>query len=376
MYGISSGRSEAGESFMKRIAINGRFLSQPVTGVQRYAHELLRELDRLLTSLPAGTAPVEVLVPRNAREYPSYKSLIVKEVGRLTGQAWEQLELPLHCCGELLFTPCGGAPLLHAFNAVTIHDAAVFATPKAYSKFYGMWYRMVHTRLSRTACRVITVSEFSKSELVRWCGIAPSRVSVTHLGCDHVATLQPDWTILDRHGLRNSSYVLAVSSLNPNKNFRGVVRAMNLLGDRAAPFVIAGNINSQVFGENETLPASVIQLGYVSDAQLRALYEGAGCFVFPSFYEGFGIPPLEAMACGCPVIAGDIGALRETCGDAALFCDPANPSSIAYSIASVMADSELRQNLIERGRLHALGFRWSKTAAKTWEILQKVAEHP
>jgi glycosyltransferase involved in cell wall biosynthesis len=363
----------AGESFMKRISINGRFLSQPVTGVQRYAHELIRELDRLLTSLPAGTAPVEVLVPRNAREYPSYKSLVVKEVGRLTGQAWEQLELPLHCSGKILFTPCGGAPLLHAFNVVTIHDTAVFATPKAYSEFYGIWYRLVHSRLSRTARRVITVSEFSKSELVRWCSIAPSRVTVTHLGCDHVAALQADWTILDRHGLRNSSYVLAVSSRNPNKNFRGVARAMNLLGDRAAPFVIAGNVNSQVFGENETLPASVIQLGYVSDAQLRALYEGAGCFVFPSFYEGFGLPPLEAMTCGCPVIAGDIGALRETCGDAALFCDPADASSIADSIACVMADSKLRQHLIERGHMRTQGFCWARTAAETWKILQEVA---
>jgi glycosyltransferase involved in cell wall biosynthesis len=167
--------------------------------------------------------------------------------------------------------------------------------------------------------------------------------------------------------------VLAVSSRNPNKNFQGVVRAMNLLGGRAAPFIIAGNVNSQVFGETEALPASVIQVGHISDAQLRALYESAGCFVFPSFYEGFGIPPLEAMACGCPVIAGDIGALRETCGDAALFCDPADPSSIAERIEEIMAASELRQKFIERGRLHALGFRWSKTAAETWKILQAVA---
>src|SRR5665647_2916109 len=94
----------AGDLFLKRIAINGRFLSQTVTGVQRYAHELLRELDCVLASLNAGTDPVEVLVPKNARDYPSYNSLLIKEVGRLTGQAWEQIELPLHCSGKLLFT--------------------------------------------------------------------------------------------------------------------------------------------------------------------------------------------------------------------------------------------------------------------------------
>ncbi len=358
---------------MKRIAINGRFLSQAVTGVQRYAREMLRELDCSLASLPAGADPVEVLVPRKAGVYPSYKSLLIREVGRLKGQAWEQIELPLHCRGKILFTPCGGAPILHNCNVVTIHDASVFATPNAYSRAYVRWYRWLFCRLGRTARRIITVSEFSKSELVRYCRIDPSGISVTHSGCDHVACELPDYSILHKFGLSKFSYVLAVSSRNPNKNFRGVVHAMKLLRDSPLPFVIAGEMNSHVFGKSEGLPASVLQIGRVSDAQLRALYEEAGCFVYPSFYEGFGLPPLEAMACGCPVIAGDIGALRETCGDAAAFCSPADPSSIAECIASVMTDGEVRQKLIEKGYLHTQSFRWAKTAEDTWKVLTEVA---
>jgi glycosyltransferase involved in cell wall biosynthesis len=359
---------------LKRIAINGRFLSQSVTGVQRYARELLRELDCLLVaSLPKGADPVEVLVPKNAGAYPSYKSLLIKEVGTFTGQAWEQIELPIHCRGKLLFTPCGGAPVLHDCHVVTIPDAAVFATPEAYSPAYRTWYRWLHTRMGRAARRVITVSEFSKSELVRLCGIAPSRVSITHLGCDHLTRLQPDCSILDELRLESFSYVLAVSSRNPNKNFQGLVRAMNLLGNLPVSFVIAGSMNAQVFSRSEPIPPSVIQVGNISDEQLRALYEHAGCFVFPSRYEGFGLPPLEAMASGCPVIVGEIGALRETCGNAALFCNPAEPLNIADQIAVLMKDGNLRRTLIERGNARSQDFRWAKTALETWKILELVA---
>jgi glycosyltransferase involved in cell wall biosynthesis len=351
---------------LKSIAINGRFLSQPITGVQRYAHELLRELDKLLALRPVGMA-------RNAGDLPSYESLIVKRVGRLTGQLWEQFELPFYCRGKLLFTPCGGAPLLHNAHVVTIPDAAEFATPHAYSRAYRTWYKGMKTGMGRRAGRVITVSEFSRSEIVRWCRVDPARIAVTPEGSDHLKRVQPDRSILDRLHLEPHSYVLAVSSRNPNKNFRGLTRALQFLSDLPVSFVIAGALNSQVFSDSEAIPSSVIEVGHVSDEQLRALYEDAGCFVFPSFYEGFGLPPLEAMASGCPVIAAAIPALRETCADAALYCDPADPSDIARQIGSVMNDLELRQTLIDRGYARAGELRWAHTALETWKILESAA---
>jgi len=359
--------------YLKRIAINGRFLSQPVTGVQRYARELLLNFDSLLSSVAASSPAIEVLVPNNAQRVPPFRNLKIRSIGRLTGHSWEQFELPWYCKGKLLFTPSGGAPLFHDCQVATIPDAAVFATPEAYSVPYRAWYRWLHTRMGKSARRIMTVSEFSKSELVRYCGLPPSKIVVTPLGCDHFTHFEPDPSILARHGLKKGAYVLAVSSHNPNKNFSGFAKALTHFGERPPPFVICGDMNGKVFGASGAIPSGVVQVGRVSDAELCALYEGARCFVFPSFYEGFGLPPLEAMNRGCPVICSGIPALRETCGDAALYCDPADPTSIALRIEAVLNDEALRQQLISAGRKRSQGFLWERTAAVTWSILQEAA---
>jgi glycosyltransferase involved in cell wall biosynthesis len=361
---------------LRGIVINGRFLSQTMTGVQRYAFELLQELDQILANAPLRFGRVEVLVPRNIRSRPDYSSLLIREVGRFTGHTWEQLELPLYCKGKLLFTPCGGAPVLHDCNVVTVPDAAVLATPKAYSLAYRTWYRMLLSGFGARAKRIITVSEFSKSELNRLCNIPSSKIAVSRLGSNHILAVRSDQTILEKHGLRDAPYVLAVSSHNPNKNFQGIIQATSLLQNSQIRLAIAGDVNPEVFGKTKAIPASVIQLGRVTDAELRALYEGAGCFVFPSFYEGFGLPPLEAMACNCPVVASNIDALRETCGNAALYCEPGDPQSIADCIDLAFESDEAQSDLKARGCIRAHEFSWARTAAETWSLLQEVAAAP
>ena len=347
-----------------------------MTGVQRYAFELLKALDQILVAAPLGFGRVEILIPRNVRSRPNYSSLLVREVGRFTGHAWEQLELPLHCKGKLLFTPCGGAPVLHDCNVVTVPDAAVLATPRAYSLAYRTWYRVLLSGFGARAKRIITVSDFSKSELNRLCHIPSSKIGVSRLGSDHILAVRSDRTILKKYGLTDIPYVLAVSSHNPNKNFQGIIQATSLLRNSRIRLAIAGDVNPEVFGKTRAIPPSVIQLGRVTDAELRALYEGAGCFVFPSFYEGFGLPPLEAMACDCPVVVSNIDALRETCGDAALYCLPGDPHSIATCIDLAFESEEAREELKVRGRIRADEFRWTRTAAETWSLLQEVAAAP
>src|SRR5207253_1940106 len=124
------------------------------------------------------------------------------------------------------------------------------------------------------------------------------------------------------------SYVLAVGSLTPNKNFNGVVRAATLLGDLDCKIVAAGGANTRVFNGVALADDALIMAGYVTDGELHALYENAACFIFPSFYEGFGLPPLEAMHCGCPVIVSDRASLPEVCGEAAVYCDPDDPADM------------------------------------------------
>lgn len=354
------------------IVINGRFLSQPITGVQRYAFELLRSLDHLLATKAIEPIPVTVAVPPNATCSIPYSFMQIREVGRLTGHLWEQCDLPLFARGHLLFTPCGGAPVLHNSHVITIHDAGPFRTPQAYTPLYRNYYKAMQRYLTRTAPYILTVSEFSKHELMDALRLSGDRISVTHLSGEHILRCNQDLSILARHGLEKNGYIFAVGSKNPNKNLAGLVEACALLPPSEIQIAVAGGANKAIFG-NSRLPANPIKdLGFVNDSELRSLYENAACFVFPSFYEGFGLPPLEALAVGCPVIVSQAASLPEIFGSAATYCDPHSPQDIANKIVQLLGgehpgwDTNLK---------YAAKFTWDRCARITWSTLLTVA-HP
>jgi glycosyltransferase involved in cell wall biosynthesis len=178
-----------------------------------------------------------------------------------------------------------------------------------------------------------------------------------------------DARILERLGLVHRSYVLAVGSLTPNKNFNGVVHAAALLGDLDCKIVAAGGANTRVFNGVDLTGDALIMAGYVTDGELRALYENAACFIFPSFYEGFGLPPLEAMHCGCPVIVSDRASLPEVCGNAAVYCNPDDPADMARQLRLVLTSAALRRELREAGFARALSFGWQRSADQLNELL-------
>jgi glycosyltransferase involved in cell wall biosynthesis len=153
-----------------------------------------------------------------------------------------------------------------------------------------------------------------------------------------------------------------VSSQNPNKNFSAVAEALKLLGTDAPPCVIVGQPRSDIFAGGLHGSPTLRFCGYVSDDALKALLDNALCLIYPSFYEGFGLPPLEAMARGCPVISSSTSALPETCGGAAMYCDPADPASLADAIKKVAKDAALRASMSLTGRERAATYRWSETA--------------
>lgn len=362
---------------MTQILINGRFLAQATTGVQRYAIELTRALDELVVdgSIPASYQ-LRMLVPPNAVRDPGFRRIEVEAIGRLSGQAWEQIELAKRARGTLLFNPCNTAPLAATPVVVTIHDAAVFATPGAYSTAFRTWYQLAHRRLGRTARGVITDSEFSKSELQQYCNTPAARIHVVPLAADHMAAMQADHAVFERKGVGSKPYVLSVSSLNPNKNFSAVAQAVYCLGDLAdsVDFLVAGASNSRIFAGTPVEGASRLRyLGYVSDSELKALYQRAVCFVYPSLYEGFGLPPLEAMACGCPVIVSRAASLPGVCGDAALYCDPHDPADLARQIRRLIGDVDMQQDLRAKGLARAAEFSWRRCAVDTFEVLKRLA---
>ncbi|MBV8097127.1 MAG: glycosyltransferase family 4 protein [Acetobacteraceae bacterium] len=356
------------------LVINGRFLTQRLTGVQRFAEEIAAALGRIYSA--SGETPL-VLLPTSGKEprseWSTAAGLELRVVGRFRGQAWEQLELPAFARNSILLNLGNTAPLRGRRQVVVIHDAGVYRCPEAYSRPFRAWYKILHSALARSRAHVVTVSEFSRSEISRCLGIPESRITVIPEGADHMTRLRPDTSILKRHGLCEGSYVLAVGSLSAHKNLGGLRLAARELASRGYHLAIAGGLNEAVFAaQQHALPSPAKYLGRVTDEELRALYESAGCCVFPSFYEGFGLPAIEAMICGCPLLAADIPALRELCADAAHYCNPASPEDIAEKLIALLesrpALAELRRAMSTR--VHA--YTWEKAAKQLRCLIDQI----
>jgi len=355
--------------------INGRFLTQEPTGVQRYAVELIRTLDRMIVDGHIDRARIRfaILAPRKIVRTIELEAIKIKHVGCLLGHAWEQLELPLYAGRRLLINLCNTGPLMKRNQVVTIHDAGFLAFPESYSIAFRLWYRALLYLLGKRIRRVLTVSEFSKKELNHRLHIALSKIRPIYHGREHIIRAAADDNIITRHNLTDRPFLLAVSSLSPRKNFGAIVDSLAVMEQVEFEIVIAGGVNPRVFGQKgASLPDSVHHLGYVSDPDLIALYRHATAFIYPSLYEGFGLPPLEAMTCGCPVIASDIPPHHEVCGRAAVYCDPRDPRDIADKIYKVMSDPELRRDLIEAGFRQAAQFNWDKSAAEFLEVVEEL----
>ena len=190
----------------------------------------------------------------------------------------------------------------------------------SFSWVFRTWYKLMFMWLGRSLEHIFTVSEFSKKELHKYYDIPLSKIHVTYNGIDHIKRLKADESIIDREDLNGKKYVLAVSSMNPSKNFPLVLDVARLMPD--VEFIIAGGSNAKVFkSAGLDVPQNARLIGYVSDEELMALYRHASVFVYPSLYEGFGIPPLEAMMCGCPAIVSDIEVFHEIYGDIVEYCD-------------------------------------------------------
>jgi glycosyltransferase involved in cell wall biosynthesis len=353
------------------ISVNGRFLGQRITGAQRYARELLLAIDRCLLKQQNGDRfSLTVLLPRSTPA-PPLSAGVSRTVGRGHGQLWEQLQLPRYVDGSVLLNLCNTAPITGRNMVATILDASVYAVPEAYSLAFRTWYRVMIPRVGQRAVRVITISEFSRGELHRYARIHPEKITVIPGSGEHILERSPDQAVLPRLGLGARPYVLAVSSQSKHKNLAGVIAAADLLGSVDFDLVLAGGGNSRVFSSVTGGAGERVRVaGYVTDAELRALYQSATCLLYPSLYEGFGLPPLEAMACGCPVITSRVASLPEVCGDAVLYCDPTEPGDIARATGLVLQDEGLRENLRLRGLERSAGFRWSDSADSMLRVLE------
>ena len=260
----------------------------------------------------------------------------------------------------LLLSPANLAPLAHPRNAVVIHDSAPFLEPSWYKRLYGAWHRAAIPRIARRARLVVTPSEHVRAELIELFGLAGDRVVAIAPGVDPSFAVAVDpGPVLRRHGLERP-YVLALGTEGPRKNLALLDRLTPELARNGLDVAIAGSTRSYLPTGGGSRHAR--RLGYVADQDLPALYAGAAAFAMPSLYEGFGLPCVEAMAAGTPVVAADRAALPEACGGAALLADPSDPD--AFAAALLRAAGAEREELAARGHERAAALTWERTAER------------
>lgn len=304
---------------MENIVINGRFLTQNITGVQRVAHEIVRELDNIVIK-----GEVKIIAPKNIVQDMSYlKNIEVEAKGFLSGHLWEQIELPYFLKkSQILINFCNTAPIITP-SIVMIHDIQTKVHPEFFSKKFSFWYNFLHYLNVKNADKILTVSDFSKKEIMKYYGKKDSDIEVIYNGWQHISRVKEDEKIISKLNLKDKEFYLAVGSMSPNKNFKYIVDLA--IDNPNDTFVIVGNFDGRIFKGtklNNGKLNNVIFTGYLEDSQLKALFREAKVFIYPSFYEGFGIPPLEALACGTDILVSNTSCLPEIFEDSANYLNP------------------------------------------------------
>jgi glycosyltransferase involved in cell wall biosynthesis len=354
------------------VALNGRFLAAPATGVQRVAEELIKQLDVLLDETPSS-APWTLFAPPNVKRRLALKNIAVRYSEGLGGRVWEQFELPRLARGQLLVSLCNQAPLLQKGGLLMIHDAQAFISPQSYSLLFRLWYGFSVPRLSAAADRVLTVSNYSRDMLTAYNIARLSKTSVVYNGIDHVSSIEADSLCLGRFRLSPQGYVVALSSTQKHKNIALLFEVFRQPAHHHLKLALVGSAGKDDFARGGLNPPdNVLFCGKVSDAELRALYEDALCLAFPSTTEGFGLPPLEAMLVGCPAIVAPCGALPEVCNEAVLYADPDNATAWSNAVELLERDPTTRASFIDKGRRRASAFKWSTSARQLMSIIQDV----
>jgi glycosyltransferase involved in cell wall biosynthesis len=355
------------------IVVNGRFLSRRVTGVERYGRGILSVIgSRLRVEATrrngiAGHAWEQFVLPAKLWTQPASPwSREARDGDTRWRRSREQA--PGFQSETMLWSPANTGPLFVRNQALTIHDLSPLEHPEWFRGNFAAWYRMFLPILAKQVRVIFTPSEHIKKRIMHRFGVkdvvvTPNGVntSVFHPGAKQARGAVP------------AKYILFVGSIQPRKNLAGLVAGWRQIKDefRDVWLVIAGGTGSAFRGQKFVDDERVQFMNYVPDDELPGLYAGAELFVLPSLDEGFGLPALEAMACGAPVLVSNGGALPEVVGDAGLIFDLAEPEALETSVKCCLQNKALRLSLQERGPARAQAFSWQRSAELVWNKLNE-----
>lgn len=354
-----------------KMYINGYFLTgNQYSGVYRFAYNIICSLDNLVSD---SNKKFILLVPHGDFTIPDLKHIKVVRYGSLTNQhIWEQVLLPLRVQQDFLINLANFAPLFKRRQLCVIHDALIFRYPEAYSKKFVILTRLFHKLIFNNTKYVATVSEFSKNELISCINQGKKADSILVLGnsAEHINKIKIDNEVIYRNKLNSKGYVLVVLS-QKNSFYKNVELVINIAEQCDVPVICVGGVESIDSADKHNLTC----LGNVTDGELKALYQSAKLLLVPSFYEGFGIPILEAMENECPVVVSDIPIFREICGSSANYIDPYNYKNAISIINSSINNDERLNDMIKHGLEVVSRYKWKIFAQKLLEIVNDEDTH-
>ncbi len=330
---------------MNPIFVNLRCMQRRLTGVQRYTQETTSRLK----------LPWKGLSPRHT-------------LGHVAGPLWDQVILPVKAKSGLLWSPANTGPIMHPQHIVTIHDLAVLKKEPWFSQAFQQYYSFVIPKLVQNAKYIITDSNFIRSEILSKFDVEENRVEVCPCGVDGKFFVESTPNT-------DKPYLLTVSSMDPRKNLPRLFHAWEKVHHRFPDLelrVVGGN--SSIFKgiDFSRVKGSNIQfLGNISDAALLDQYRAATAFLYPSLYEGFGLPVIEAMAAGLPVLTSENSSMSEVTGKCAILVDPFSEESIIAGIIHLVESTNLRLSLSISGKEIAHEFSWDRTARAVSSVLIK-----
>lgn len=374
-----------------KVGINAVPILSPLTGVGQYTYRLITELQQILPHKPwlfYGTSwdsEIRTAAAPGARElnnaikrlmpHPHLITRFLKQTRFSSGAKKHRI--------NLYHEPAFLAYRFQGPSVVTVHDLSWVRHPETHPPERVREMNRFMPKVIEHAAHIVVDSDFVRREVISHYGVPRDRVTTVLLGvAPEFRSFSPSESVpvLARFGLQHGHYQLAVGTLEPRKNLSTVIAAFAQLPDSVRqhfPLVIVGmnGWGMESFSQNlrhMVTRGEIRLLGYVAQAELPALYSGARLFVYPSLYEGFGLPPLEAMACGVPVIASKCTSLPEVVGDAGLLVDPMDDAEIARHMQSLIDDSALHARLGEAGRERAKTFTWRKFAHETIAVYKKI----